>query len=319
MEPNRTGRTYRTLSTGVIEMHTQKIQELYSDDHSSLLDILIPSLKDKVSIDPSTMKPSLSVDLLNMKPKEKCLYYLLGQCVVGLSDRAADSDQGGRGISAATARTELDLSKGEADGAFYALRNGKLIERCGNDNRQVMYRIPNHRILEVLKLLKIEDGLAGDSNKGSRRMAAESKVTINKEPVVSDEHEYVTRDEFNNILARVEKLEKESRSPNSSTASKAESIREFFLKKQPKNDIEKTICVVYFLEMVKGETDGLTTSEVRNGIQQAREKVPTNVSQDLIFCTEKGWIDLLRKEKGKAYWTITNTGIDFVEQSRSES
>lgn len=300
-------------------MHTQKIQELFSKDQSSLLDILISSLKDKVSIDPASMKPSLSFDLLKMKPKEKCLYYLLGQCVLRLSDEAVDSDQNGHGISAATAKTELDLSKGEADGAFYSLRNDKLIERCGNDNKQVMYRIPNHRILEVLRLLKIEDGLGEDTNKGSRSKAAESKETTDKESTVSDDHEYVTRDEFDQILARVEKLENERRYPNSSTTIKAETIREFFLKKQPKNNIEKTICVVYFLEMVKGTTEGLTSSEVRYGIQQAREKVPPNISQDLIRCNEKGWVDLLRKENGKAYWTITNSGIDFVEQPRSES
>ena len=294
-------------------MGTVNIHDLYSKDPSSLLDILIPSLKNKVSIDPTTMKPSLSVDLLKKKPKEKCLYYLLGHCVIEFSSDFTSSDQSLLGVSAATAKTDLNLSKGETDGAFNTLRNDKLIERCGKNSRHVMYRIPNHRILEVLKLLKIEDGQE-DLNDVSRSMAAESKAVTKKVPLVDDGNDYVTREEFNQFQIRFEQLEKEVRSPNPHTTGKAESFREFFLKKKPKSDIEKTICVVYFLEMVKGKTDGVTTSEVREGIQQVRAKVPTNVSQGLIFCFKKGWIDLLRKDKGKAIWTITNTGIGFTER-----
>lgn len=292
-------------------MGSSGIQELYSEDQATLMELLIPALKNKVTISRDTMVPSLSVDLLRKNAKEKCLFLLLGYCVIEHAYKK-DNGESGKGVSAATAKIALDLSKGQTDGVFYTLRHDKLIEQSGNKDRQVLYRIPPHRILDVMQLLKINDV---KSDEGEKEIRTEQKKEEKTGYLDSDrDSEFATRGELDEIRRRLDKLEKALKYPTPSTKTKEESLREFLLRLNPGNDVEKTICIVYFMEIVKQISEGLNSSVVQEGFKAAKEKVPTNVSNNLSRCAEKGWIDEFKKEKGKVYWTITNSGMAFVEQ-----
>lgn len=123
---------------------------------------------------------------------------------------------------------------------------------------------------------------------------------------------YVTMDQFNALEQRVEKLENLLNNPSTtSVTKKTETLREFIKAKHPSNDVEKTICIIYYREMMEG-VEEVSSTDVKEGFRHAREKVPMNVSDKLGLCAKRGFIDSVREERGKIYWSITNTGIDFV-------
>ncbi len=132
------------------------------------------------------------------------------------------------------------------------------------------------------------------------------------------DEDYVNMQRFVKLEQRVEKLELLfNDKPSVPIKPKKETLREFIKGKQPRNDVERTICILYYRELTEGMGE-TTSTDLKNGFRHAREKVPANVSAKLGLCAKRGFIDSVREEKGKIYWSITNTGIDFVDGLKTE-
>lgn len=123
--------------------------------------------------------------------------------------------------------------------------------------------------------------------------------------------EFVTREKFEALEKRVSKLES-SGLPNKNVR-RPESLGEFLSQKSPKDNLEKCICVMYFME-----DDGkawFESGELADALRGAREIVPANVSTVLARCAKKRWISTDgKKEKGKIKWRLTKTGLEYVER-----
>ncbi len=135
------------------------INELFEKNPESLVDILIPFLKGKISIVEETKEPHLSTDLVKEKTRMKVLYYLLGKKVVALSFPGIDMKQ--IGISATDLANVLSITKGQVDGIFHSLKKERFIEILNQDKKQergrVSYHIPNHKVLIVMEILQTKE------------------------------------------------------------------------------------------------------------------------------------------------------------------
>ena len=130
------------------------IAELYKNEEESLLDVLIPFLKDKVSIMEKTKKPNLSADMLDEDTMTKVLYHLLGEKVISLS--FPDAEQ--HGVSSVELAPALYITKNQSDGVFNKLKKEKIIEPTRQGGKgsggKVFYHIPDHKVLKVIKTLE---------------------------------------------------------------------------------------------------------------------------------------------------------------------
>lgn len=91
------------------------------------------------------------------------------------------------------------------------------------------------------------------------------------------------------------------------------SIKEFILKKHPRNDVEKALAIAYFLEKHDGFCS-FNAIDVEEGFRNAREKVPPNVADKIQKNIAKGYMMEAEEEKDshKAF-VLTNSGERFVE------
>jgi len=112
---------------------------------------------------------------------------------------------------------------------------------------------------------------------------------------------------------RISALENLTKGSKSLTPSKAKSLKEFIIEKNPKSDVNKTLSIAYYLE--KFENQNLVTSkDIAEGYRRAKEKVPKNVTDMIQKNIAKGFMEEsdTEKENQKA-WYITNSGERFVE------
>ncbi len=94
---------------------------------------------------------------------------------------------------------------------------------------------------------------------------------------------------------------------------KETSLKEFILSKKPKNDIQRTLAIGYYLE----KHAGLTSFNVRDldeGFRAAKEKVPKNMPDKVQKNISKGHMMEAKEKKDniKAY-VLTNSGEKCVE------
>ena len=139
--------------------------------------------------------------------------------------------------------------------------------------------------------------------------------------------EYITKEEFNNFEKRLEKRfgsrikaleEKISDGAVAKNVKKRpESLNEFLNRKNLESGVDKTICIVYFLE-VRRNSEGVTSKDIVDGFKEARYTVPSNTSDYLAKCAKKGFIQECGKRDSKKVWTLTNTGIKHVEDLEKE-
>lgn len=124
---------------------------------------------------------------------------------------------------------------------------------------------------------------------------------------------YVTKEEFEALKKRVAKLEGSGSSLKRSPRRQV-SIREFVLDKHRKTDIDKAICLIYFLEEIRGDfEEGISSNDLKSAFREAKERVPKNVSLVLNMCAQKCWINETGNSGRKKLWKITNTGIEYIE------
>ena len=91
------------------------------------------------------------------------------------------------------------------------------------------------------------------------------------------------------------------------------SIKEFLLSKKPKDDVQRTLAICYYLEKNKGMSN-FNAKDIEDGFREAKEKVPENVNYKVIQNIKSGYMMEAKEKKDKfKAWTLTSTGERFVE------
>lgn len=92
------------------------------------------------------------------------------------------------------------------------------------------------------------------------------------------------------------------------------SINQFIKSKKFGNSIDLTLGIIYYVD--KYERISIVNQNVlKEYYDKAKEKLPTNLSQNLSNLTQKGFIKTLDKgTRGVINYSITNDGEDYIEK-----
>jgi len=95
---------------------------------------------------------------------------------------------------------------------------------------------------------------------------------------------------------------------------KKKSIKEFLISKKPKNDVQKTLVIGYYLENYENKRN-FSADDILNGFKDAKEKAPPRkkIYDKLASNIDKGYIMLSNSEERKKTWELTNSGELFVK------
>jgi|GEM_PF-2445725 len=113
-----------------------------------------------------------------------------------------------------------------------------------------------------------------------------------------------------------EKLEMQN-TPMPQAKLRTESFMEFFNKFNPKNEVDKTLVVMHFLELNRHKQN-ITTKDIAEGFKEVREKVPINVADKIQWLHKKGRVmpgEAVDNLKG---WLITRSGLDYLKELKDE-
>lgn len=118
---------------------------------------------------------------------------------------------------------------------------------------------------------------------------------------------------------RVVQLEKPSGGDNLKPASRKKiSTKEFILEKKPKNDVQRTLAIGFFLERHLGY-HSFNIKDLKKGFREAKENVPANINDKANLNISKGHMMLAEAKKDKlAAWMLTNSGEQYVERGFTE-
>lgn len=98
------------------------------------------------------------------------------------------------------------------------------------------------------------------------------------------------------------------------TKKKKLSLREFILIKNPANDVQRTLCIGYFLENYE-DLSSFNKRDLEEGFRRAREKLPKNVNDKVNLNIRKGYMyEASEKKDNLKVWNLTNSGQEEVER-----
>jgi len=99
------------------------------------------------------------------------------------------------------------------------------------------------------------------------------------------------------------------------TIEKKLSIKEFILSKKPKNDIQKTLAIGYYLEKYEG-LSSFNVKDLEKGFHDAKESAPENINYKVIVNIQKGYVmESKEKKDNLKAWNLTNSGEKFLESN----
>ncbi|MBS3092859.1 hypothetical protein J4466_05575 [Candidatus Pacearchaeota archaeon] len=130
----------------------------------------------------------------------------------------------------------------------------------------------------------------------------------------------ITNEDFRKLTERVKILEEKSleseKNQNSKKISednKKQSIKEFILSKKPKDDVQKTLSIFYYLENNEN-LESVCIKDIERGFREAKESVPKNINDKVAKNICKGLIMNVKEQKGNnKAWVLTNSGEKSVE------
>jgi len=97
------------------------------------------------------------------------------------------------------------------------------------------------------------------------------------------------------------------------TVKKKISIKEFILSKKPKNDVQKTLAVGYFLENYEN-ISSFNAKDLKSGFKAAREKVPKNIGDKVQLNIKKAhMMEFKEKKDNLKSWILTDSGEKYIE------
>jgi hypothetical protein len=74
------------------------------------------------------------------------------------------------------------------------------------------------------------------------------------------------------------------------------SLKEFLLSKNPKDDVQKTLAIGYYLEKYDGLTS-FNTKDLKEGFRVAKEKIPKNINYKVIRIIQQGYMMEAKEKK----------------------
>ena len=93
------------------------------------------------------------------------------------------------------------------------------------------------------------------------------------------------------------------------------SIKEFILQKKPSSDVRKALTIAYYFEKFR-QIQSFTIADIEEGFKEARETIPTNLSDVIAKNVRQGLImETKERKNGKKTWTVTNSGESFIENN----
>lgn len=124
---------------------------------------------------------------------------------------------------------------------------------------------------------------------------------------------------LNDHEERIIALEKASSSKPASSSQKELSIKEFINQKKPKDAVQTTLCICYFIEHHQG-TALFNIKDIEAGFRAAKISPPANINDKVNMNIRNGYI-MPEKEKkdNKLAWVLTATGEKFIENGFLES
>jgi tRNA U34 5-carboxymethylaminomethyl modifying enzyme MnmG/GidA len=129
-------------------------------------------------------------------------------------------------------------------------------------------------------------------------------------------------EEITKILENHEKRVRELESllkAESPRLQKRVSSKEFILKTNLQNDVQKTLAFGYYLEKYEG-FQTFNTTDLETAFRDAKEGVPENINYKVIMNIKKGHImEAKEKKDNLKAWNLTNSGEVFVETSLQQS
>jgi hypothetical protein len=115
---------------------------------------------------------------------------------------------------------------------------------------------------------------------------------------------------------RVSKLE-DFKPINVNKKQKKESIREFIISKNPRNDVQKTLAMGYYIEKYEQE-DSFNINDIKKCFKDARERIPPNVADKIQLNIKKAHMMDTDKKDGLKGYILTNSGLLEVENNFEE-
>ena len=129
--------------------------------------------------------------------------------------------------------------------------------------------------------------------------------------MMSDEEIMEIRKKLEGHEERISKLESLSQT-KPETVKKKISIKEFILSKKPKNDVQRTLAVGYFLEKYENISP-FNVKDLERDWKAAREKVPKNIGDKVQKNIKKGHMMESKEEKDNLRtWILTNSGEKYI-------
>jgi len=122
-----------------------------------------------------------------------------------------------------------------------------------------------------------------------------------------DNKEIIDRLEL--IEKRLDVLENNKQAVTSNSFEKKVSIKEFIIKKNPRNDVQKTLCIAFYLEKYENR-ERFTSKEVADFFKKSKLSPPENVPDKVQKAIGHGW--LTQDKLGEFY--VTLTGEKIVEE-----
>ena len=91
------------------------------------------------------------------------------------------------------------------------------------------------------------------------------------------------------------------------------SIKEFLLAKKPKDGVQQTLVIGYYLEHFEG-MDSFNIKDLIDGFRAAKEPPPINTNDKVNSNIHKHHMMEAKEKKDKfTAWVLTNSGEKFVE------
>jgi hypothetical protein len=121
-----------------------------------------------------------------------------------------------------------------------------------------------------------------------------------------------TKKRFEEIEKRLNVLEnKRQILPCLDNSSKKKSVKEFILEKSPKDDVQNTTCIAYYLENFENKKI-LTSKEIQKCFKDAKLKTPLNVPDKVQKAIGRGW--MAKGDKTGEFY-LTSSGEDIVKNN----
>jgi hypothetical protein len=111
---------------------------------------------------------------------------------------------------------------------------------------------------------------------------------------------------------RITDLEKRS-STHPPEDQKELTVREFMIQQNPKNDVQKSLLIGYYLENFRGISP-FNLNDLKTVFNKAKEPLPPNLNDKVNMNIAKGYLaEADEKKDSKKAWFVTQTGKKAVE------